>query len=132
MTHDPAPIETEPFKVTSSGLQVRPGVSLSDSYPRPDFVIVGVRKPGGGVMLFASVTLTQAELKRETDPLDPFDFVPTPGGLARLPKEDITVSAKMRDFTLIHADSYPEALRSLHEQWARQAPQPGNALPPGT
>jgi hypothetical protein len=123
--------EDHPFRVTSSGLQVTPSVRTGGACMKPDFVMVGVQNGAGGVLLFASMTLSSAELRREVDRDDPFDYVDTGHGVARLPKERISVTAEMRDFTLIHAESYGAAIKTLHEQWSRKAQVPGNALPPG-
>jgi hypothetical protein len=94
--------------------------------------MVGVSRPGGGVILFASLTLTEAELKRKVEgykkvPIFPGENSP----IARLRDERITVTAEMQDFTQIVADSYPAAMQSLQEQWSRVQRPPGNALPPG-
>jgi hypothetical protein len=116
------------YLVRDSGLQVTPS-TRTGSFMKPDFVMVGVQNGAGGVLLFASMSLTDAELRRE---VQAFDLVPVAGRVASIPRMDITVTAKMLDFTVIHADSYGEAVQSLQEQWARnQQPEPGNALPPG-
>lgn len=99
---------------------------------RPDFVMVGMSRPGGGVILFASLTLTEAELKHEVGKARHVPITPNPDGpFARIPDRRITVRAEMQDFTQIVADTYPAAMQTLQEQWSRRQPGPGNALPPG-
>jgi hypothetical protein len=83
----------------------------------PDFVMVGLQDAHNGVLLFASTTLSHAGLKRKvvgylTDPKRP---------RTRIPVEEATVTAVMRDFTLIHADSYQQALADLMADWERKA-----------
>jgi hypothetical protein len=115
--------ELEPFKVTTGPLEVsRPLAHLDGdgAAMTPDFVMVGVPQLGGGVMLFASRTLTQAALRRE---VRGFDIVPITarenGPVARVPRERRTITAEMTSFQVIYGDSYPEALRSLLEMWSR-------------
>ena len=93
---------------------------VSPQVQRPDFMIVGLTLPAGDVLLFASTTLTRAELERK---LDGFKLIPVAEDmrLARVPKERIIVTAEMRNFTMIHGEDYPSALRSLMEDWARKA-----------
>lgn len=84
---------------------------------RPDFIMVGLQDQHNGVLLFASTTLSKARLRREivgylTDPQRP---------RTRIPVEEATVTAVMRDFTVIHADTYQGALSTLMADWARKA-----------
>jgi hypothetical protein len=80
-------------------------------------MIVGLTLPAGDVLLFASTSLTQAELRRE------LDGYLSPPGLTRpkIPVEKIEVRAVMRDFTMIHGEDYPSAMQSLMADWARKA-----------
>jgi hypothetical protein len=82
----------------------------------PDWVMVGIPKEEGGVMLFASKTLAQGALQRVADG---FDRIPIgPGGpVARVLREKVTIAAQMPTFVLIHADSYPAAFTSLWDLW---------------
>lgn len=94
---------------------------------QPEFVIVGIAV-AGGVLVFGSTTLDDAELRRRIEGLD---LVPLGGpgsAIARLPKEKITLTVTMRDFIQVYGDTYPAALRSLLSVWDQQR---AAALPPG-
>jgi hypothetical protein len=87
--------------------------------------MVGLPDPTGAVRLFASRTLIRAGLQRVSNGWISVPITPNPNGpKARIPDESRIVVAEMRDFTNIRADSYPDALRSLMEQWERGWPQP--------
>lgn len=116
--------EEEAFRVTTGPLEVTRPVAHLEGEPAPDWVIVGTPTSDGGVRLFASLTLTRAELKREMDGFDLIPIFPNPNSRpARVPRVKITITAEMRDFTQILADDYPSAMRSLMEQWSRARPQ---------
>jgi hypothetical protein len=101
-------------------LEVSPDYVLDEqdsSAQKPDFLMVGLQDQHTGVLLFASTTLSKAGLRRKivgylTDPQRP---------RTRIPVEEATVTAVMRDFTVIHADSYQQALADLMADWARKA-----------
>lgn len=80
---------------------------------KPDFVILGDQHPDGGVLVIASNDLTKGELEQRADEPEFYYgtmFRPTP------PLRS-TVSAQMRDYVMVQAPSYAEAMRALFEQW---------------
>ena len=101
---------------------------------RPDWVMVGMPGPAGGVWLIASKDMNQAELRAEFDRAmldDGWDVIPGP-----VTRHEYTLTASMRRFTLIEAADYPAAFRSLFDRWtpepAPAAELPGRlTLPPG-
>lgn len=113
------PDDIEPYKVTTGPLEVGrgplPGPGFSTpGYPRPDFVLFGIQDPLGGVILFASAQLSQAELKSEAERMD---LIPVGARLARVPVVKTTLHVEMRSFTMIRAETYMDALRSLGDVW---------------
>lgn len=89
--------------------------SGTDAPSRPDFVLVGLPRPGG-VELWASTELSYAELEAETryrpylseELIGRIDCpAPTPMG-ARY-----TLKAEMRRFVIVRAPTYREALAAL-------------------
>lgn len=107
----------EPYRVTTGPLEVtrgpQPGPG-SPAYPRPDFVMWGIREPGRGVLLFVTTDMSVAQLTNEIERLD---LIPVGRALARIPVTKTTLHVEMRSFTMIRADSYPEALLSLRDNW---------------
>ena len=85
------------------------------NYPMrpPDFVMVGGQHDGK-VYLFASKTLTEAELRVEADELDHYPEWWMP---RQPPRYRHYVTAEMRDFVQVVADTYAEAFATLFEQW---------------
>jgi hypothetical protein len=96
---------------------------------RPDWVMLGVPRPGGGVRLYASRELTHAELELRLEH-DVRAFLD--GDLAGL-SERMDINVGMRHFTLVEADTYPEALAHLLDVWSPepQPTAPAGALPAG-
>lgn len=81
---------------------------------RPDWVMLGspAEQPDGsqGVVLVASTQLNSAELSME--------LIATAGDLlGQWPLPKYMVSADMREYVLIFAKDYGEAMRYLFEQW---------------
>lgn len=80
----------------------------------PDFVVVGATHPNGRVMLLASKTLTEAELRNEIEYPDRFDYrvrdLP--------PKVDVELIAKMKDYVEVWGDTYSEAWQTLFSRWS--------------
>jgi hypothetical protein len=113
----------EPYRVTTGPLEVTRG--LAGLAPEtegevPDWVMVGLPNLDGGIRLFASQTLTRAGLKRRVNGFTRVPVTANPNGpVARIPNVELVVVAVMKDFTLINAASYPDALRSLTELWER-------------
>jgi hypothetical protein len=117
--------EDEPFRVRTGPLEVSRGPEPKHGfgdigYPRPDFVLFGIADPFGGVILFASDQMSQAELESK---IQGFDLIPVGRALARVPDRRTTLKVEMRSFTMIRADTYGDALRSLMETW--RPPEPG-------
>ena len=81
---------------------------------RPDWLIIGQQLPTGGVVVFASKTMTgQAHIREESS---------TRRG------QSITFNVGMRDYLKVEADTYPQALTDLFEQWAPGGADPFKAL----
>lgn len=108
------------------------------STERPDFVMVG-GQADGKFYLLASKTLTEVELRIEAERPDWFNRYDD--RLYR-PLERHFVTAEMRDYVLVVADSYAEAFRTLFDRWSpeperpaigdqRAIDAPARALPPG-
>lgn len=70
---------------------------------------------GDHVELFASSSLTQAQLESETerlfDPLDPYGFRQIPGRTMH------TITAVTPEMVMVRAITWEEALRTLFGQW---------------
>lgn len=92
--------------------------------PRPDFVMVGGQS-AGKVYLMASKTLTEIELRTEIDEADlmerrrarRYDYPLPP------PEYRHFITAEMKSWVQVIADSYPEAFRILFEQWTPARPE---------
>jgi hypothetical protein len=111
------------------GMEVTPG--HAGTLLRPEFVIVGIAV-AGGVLLFGSTTLDDAQLRRRIVGIDRVPLRHGGGPIARIPKEKITLTVGMRDFIQVYGETYPEALRTLLGEWDRQRKwQERTALPPG-
>ncbi|MCV7226079.1 hypothetical protein [Mycolicibacterium komossense] len=85
---------------------------------RPDFVMVGGQSDGK-FFLLASKSLNHVELSMERDRIQAYGVWPEPWGRPRH-----TVTADMRDYVTIIADSYAQAFRDLFDVWD---PMPGRA-----
>jgi hypothetical protein len=122
--------ELEPVPQTTD--QARRGPVVAAPVMTPEFVMVGVRLATDQVLLFASMTLTDAELRKELKGIKRVPIFPGRNSpVAKLKDERISVVAEMQDYTQIIADSYPAAMQTLQEQWSRRQAASGNALPPG-
>lgn len=80
---------------------------------KPDFVIVGVNYQDG-VMVFASDTLTEAELQTRVVELDE---LPTFQGKVQPRRVEHTVNVKTQDFRQATGRTYAEAMSNLFHQW---------------
>lgn len=78
----------------------------------PEFVIVGIRRAGGGVTLFVSNQVTDARFARQ---VKGYDQVKVPGASrpAMLPRVHAIVGVEMTSFEQILADDFRSALSSL-------------------
>lgn len=95
--------------------------------PAPDFVMVG-GKVHGKVVLLASRELVEVELREEAEKQDHEDRMAALYGLPRQPpKIRHYLTAEVKSWTQVWADSYPEAFQILFEQWtpAGQPELPG-------
>jgi hypothetical protein len=124
----PVPYEPpgEPYRVTTGPLEATRGPEPRRhgpgdiSYPRPDFVLFGIADTTGGVLLFASDQMSQAELQSRVEKID---LIPVAQVLARVPDRRTTLRVELRSFTMIRAETYIDALRSLMETWRPPEPQ---------
>jgi hypothetical protein len=84
---------------------------------RPDWVVLGVPAADGKVAVLASKDLNEAELSREVDYVHDFW-----GGarIRALPARN-TLTVEMRTYTVVVADSYAEAFRTLFDTWSPDA-----------
>lgn len=85
----------------------------------PNWVMIGEERGSDHVMLYASNTLTSAELRVEMgDIIGPWDL---DGPFVTVSKV-YTLEATMDQIVVIHARDWPSAFKSLFEQWS---PEPG-------
>lgn len=70
-------------------------------------------------MVFASIQLTHAELKRRIEVMDIVNLAHTTRP-AYIPVGKATLTCEMHGFTVIMGDDYPSALRTLFEDWERK------------
>jgi hypothetical protein len=84
-----------------------------------DWVIVGAPAEGGRVVVLASQQLTAGQLDMVRDEYVSLGRWTTDRYLP--PK--YTLQLTMRQYVVIIADSYPEALRRLMEQWTPTPPE---------
>lgn len=91
----------------------------------PDWVVLGTPTGDGRVAVYASKDLDQAELASEVDHdeirVAMFDRF-------YRPVRRFTLSVDMRQYVIVVADTYPDALRRLFETWT---PEPDQAAIPG-
>jgi hypothetical protein len=95
--------------------------TFCDTQMRPDWAIIGLPTFDGRVQVIASKDLTQVELEAKTRRYE-FEFDDRMLGYDRI----YTVTFEMSTFTIVIADSYPEAFRTLFDSWS-----PGPAVQPG-
>jgi hypothetical protein len=102
-----------------------PGEDPGEGLEPPEFVVVGIRRPGG-VVLFVSNAVTDARFVRQLKGYDEVPLGPR-GPVAKVPRIHAIVGVEMTSFEQMLADDYPSALRSLLHEWERkqkaQAPQ---------
>jgi hypothetical protein len=110
-------------------------VSESIAYMLPDWVILGTAERDGGVVIYASTDLAEAEL-RVVERSDLSDGWPGPReAFARASRVDhVVMSTKMKTYIWVRGATYRDALRTLFEQWEpkrqeRPAVGPQPALP---
>jgi hypothetical protein len=110
--------ELERFE--SAMVPAGPGEDPGEGLEPPEFVVVGVRRPGG-VVLFVSNQVIDAKFARQ---VKGFDAVPIGPGknapVAKVPRIHAIVGVEMTSFEQVLADDYPGALRSLLAEWERR------------
>lgn len=77
----------------------------------PQWVICGMETPGG-VLVFASRTLSEANLRRKMT-----GWLPGPLG-AKIPTWSSTLTCEMDDFVQVRGETYAAAMKSLFEMWS--------------
>lgn len=87
---------------------------------RPAWVMAGEDNGPAGVTLWASTTLTEAELTREIDFGDVMSQV---DGRIYPHRQRITLTASMSHLVAIRADDWPDAFRKLFHTWSPQVPK---------
>lgn len=119
----PGPFTPPPYPpVLQSQIEGRQLPHHGDSYPKPDFVLFGIADKHGGVILFASGDLNKARMET-TESIETVD-IPGFRNNVRLPKRKTELEVEFEQHTMIRADTYIEALRSLGESgW--HPPEPG-------
>lgn len=84
--------------------------------PKPDFLLIGVPNPSGGVILIASRSVYAAEVEHTREYEDLMSGYH--GLIARVPGfEEISITALLRDYVLITANTYGEAFSNLFNTW---------------
>lgn len=92
----------------------------------PDWVVLGAHQHDGKVAVYASKDLTDAELRYDIDyDDDPYEFAYIRHRCVRRGIYHVTVG--MRTFTVVVADTYEQALRTLFETWSPE-PDPAERL----
>jgi hypothetical protein len=81
----------------------------------PDFVLFGIPDKYGGVILFASKSLSRAVLESRVLGLKE-EYIPGLGKV-RLADRRTAIACEMKDMTMIRGATYAEALRSVLETW---------------
>ncbi len=92
--------------------------------PRPDWVMFGTPWSGGKVALLASKELTEAELVREVEEITDWYDNPIREEPVRM---ELTVA--MRTYTMVVADTYEQALKTLFDTWSPTQAAPKQISP---
>lgn len=87
----------------------------------PNFIIVGYQDPTG-IYLVASKEVRDVQLEHRYHYNEQFISMFEPP-MARVDREEIRLSSTLRGYTMVHADSYPQAWDFLFEQWRPPAPR---------
>lgn len=88
---------------------------LGEEQPDPQWVILGIRPPHGGVAVLASANLTRAQLRRSWEIVR--RNVPGASRPANIRKEKQAVLLEFEGFTYICGASYGEVMQSLATVW---------------
>jgi hypothetical protein len=92
---------------------------------RPQWVILGTPTPDGRCAVYASTTLTSAELEMRAEYDEPnlYDLLVRPSLL----HQECVLTVVMKSYVIVVADSYLEALQALLADWQPQ--HPGDSSP---
>lgn len=82
----------------------------------PGWVMCGAELDDGTVCLYASNTLSHAELEAE---VDDFGSWGSPVPIAQ--RKTYTITATMKSLVVLHAADWPSAFRALFNQWSPDA-----------
>lgn len=102
--------ELEPVRELS--LAERYALPAVEQLP-PQWVIMGIQVPGGGVAVLASDKLTKAEMARRWETVVKDSAL----GKLRLRQEHVAVLLQFDGFQFIYGATYAEAMRSLSDVW---------------
>lgn len=110
--------ELERFEASIVAREGPPGAEQTQQ--DPEFIVVGTRRPGGGVILFVSKDLIETKFARriagyDDVPIGPGEHAP----VAHVPRIHAIVGVEMTQFQQVLADSYQAGLQSLLELWQR-------------
>ncbi|MDE1673781.1 hypothetical protein [Nocardia gipuzkoensis] len=96
-----------------------PGPNASQ---RPDFVILGLPKPDGGVIVYASKDLRRAELDYFAEYGENAAFLARPRPIRR----GYTLTTEMGRIAIATGTDYADAMRNLFTMW--QPPTPDRSI----
>lgn len=83
--------------------------------PDPQWVILGIRHPQGGVAVLASANMTRAQLRRQWTTVK--RKIPGAPRMGEVRKETQAVLLEFEGFTYIVGATYDEVMRSLATVW---------------
>lgn len=113
-------MESLPSSETGQELVVRNDlVEAGHMRETPQWVIMGIEVPTGGVAVLASSTLTRAQMRRQFEDITKKSAL----GLLHLRKEHNAVLIECGGFTFIHGESYRECMMSLPGVWEPPEPE---------
>lgn len=99
------------------------------TFLRPSWVIVGAES-SGGVILLASQTLTEAELRARAERPESIRDDDVLGQM-QAPRPIYTLTVVMPNFVMVHAVDYRSAFEALFKQWQpREGDQPAIGATP--
>lgn len=99
----------------------------------PDWVMLGVPRPDGSVMIFASVELRDAELRHEVDDLDLEALSRDRDWRVPWARRRFFLTVELKTYVMAHGATYAEALARLMREWSPEQAaaevEPRRALP---
>jgi hypothetical protein len=113
-------MESLPSSETGQEVAVRNDlVQVGHIRETPQWIIMGIEVPTGGVAVLASCTLTRAQMRRSFE-----DYTKkTKLGLLHLRKEHNAILIECEGFTFIHGTTYRECMLSLPDVWTPPEPE---------